>query len=296
MSVYPFIEAEKVAERNVASACALMEVSRSAFYGWHHHRPGPRALEDAKLEARIVEIHAESRATYGAPRIRAALARQGDGVGRKRVARLMALRGLAGRHRRRKIRTTIPDPEANPTMVNRLGRAFSPDSVALNRVYIGDITYIRTHEGWLYLATCLDLASRRVVGFSMADHMRASLVVDALTMAIKARRPADGFLFHSDRGSQYTSGDFRKLLKEHKALQSLSRPRQCWDNAVAESFFSTLKEELVYRSTFPTRAVARAAIFEFIEVFYNRSRLHSTLGNLTPAEYEEQRLKQPQAA
>ena len=191
MSIYPFIEAEKVAERNVASACALMEVSRSAFYGWHHHQPGPRARANAKLEAKIVEIHAKSRATYGAPRIRAALAREGDGVGRKRVARLMALRGLAGRHRRRKIRTTIPDPEANPTMVDRLGRAFHPESVALDRTYIGDITYIRTHEGWLYLATCIDLASRRVVGFSMADHMRASLVVDALTMAIRARHRLD---------------------------------------------------------------------------------------------------------
>jgi transposase InsO family protein len=296
MSAYRFIEAEKVAERKVASACALMEVSRSAFYGWHHHRPGPRAIADAKLEAKIVEIHAKSRATYGSPRIKAALAREGTGVGRKRVARLMALRGLAGRHRRRKIRTTIPDPEANTAMIDRLARAFDPESVALDRVYLGDITYIRTHEGWLYLATCLDLASRRVVGFSMADHMRASLVCDALAMAIKARRPEAGFTFHSDRGSQYTSGDFRKLLGSHKALQSLSRPRQCWDNAVAESFFSTLKQELVYRSTFPTRAAARAAIFEFIEVFYNRSRLHSTLGNLTPAEYEEQRLKQPEAA
>jgi transposase InsO family protein len=296
MSAYRFIEAEKVAERKVASACALMEVSRSAFYGWHHHRPGPRAIADAKLEAKIVEIHAKSRATYGSPRIKAALAREGTGVGRKRVARLMALRGLAGRHRRRKIRTTIPDPEANTAMIDRLARAFDPESVALDRVYLGDITYIRTHEGWLYLATCLDLASRRVVGFSMADHMRASLVCDALAMAIKARRPEAGFTFHSDRGSQYTSGDFRKLLGRHEALQSLSRPRQCWDNAVAESFFSTLKQELVYRSTFPTRAAARAAIFEFIEVFYNRSRLHSTLGNLTPAEYEEQRLKQPEAA
>jgi putative transposase len=296
MIVYPFIEAEKVAERNVAAACALMEVSRSAFYGWHHHQAGPRALADAKLEVKIVEIHRASRATYGAPRITAALAREGTGVGRKRVARLMAKRGLAGRVRRRRIRTTIPDPEANTTMVDRLGRSFDPDSVGLDRVYLGDITYIRTHEGWLYLATCIDLASRRVVGFSMADHMRASLVVDALASAIKARRPTPGFMFHSDRGSQYTSGDFHKLLDKHKALQSLSRPRQCWDNAVAESFFSTLKEELVYRSTFPTRAAARAAIFEFIEVFYNRGRLHSTLGNLTPAEYEEQRLKQPEAA
>ena len=235
MNAYRFIEAEKVAERNVASACALMEVSRSAFYGWHHHRPGPRACANAKLTEAIIEIHAKSRATYGSPRITAALAREGEGVGRKRVARLMAAHGLAGRIRRRKIRTTIADPEANTTMVDRLARSFDPKAHELDRVYIGDITYIRTHEGWLYLATCLDLASRRVVGFSMADHMRASLVCDALAMAIRTRAPKPGFLVHSDRGSQYTSGDFRKLLKANKALQSLSRPRQCWDNAVAES-------------------------------------------------------------
>jgi transposase InsO family protein len=147
----------------------------------------------------------------------------------------MAKRGLAGRVRRRKIRTTIPDPEANTTTVDRLGPSFDPESVALDRIYLGDITYIRTHEGWLCLATCLDLASRRVVGFSMADHMRASLVCDAMDMAIRARHPDPGFMFHSDRRSQYTSGDFRKLLGKHKGLQSLSRPRQCWDNAVAES-------------------------------------------------------------
>jgi transposase InsO family protein len=208
----------------------------------------------------------------------------------------MSKRGIAGRYRRRKIRTTIADPEANATMVDRLGRSFDPESYALDRTYVGDITYIRTHEGWLYLASCMDLASRRVVGFSMADHMRASLVCDALAMAIKARGTADGFLFHSDRGSQYTSGDFRRLLGKHKALQSVSRPRQCWDNAVAESFFATLKQELVYRQTFPTRAAARAAIFEFIEVFYNRTRIHSSLGNLSPAKYEERRLKLPEAA
>jgi len=296
MSAYRFIEAEKVGARNVAAACALLEVSRSAFYGWHQHRPGPRAIEDAKLTEAIVLIHRKSRATYGSPRIRAALAREGTGVGRKRVARLMVARGLAGRYRRRKVRTTIPDPEANGIMVDRLGRAFDPESVALDRVYLGDITYIQTHEGWLYLASCIDLASRRVVGFSMADHMRASLVCDALAMAIEARRPEAGFTFHSDRGSQYTSGDFRKLLGKHEALQSVSRPRQCWDNAVAESFFSTLKEELVYRNLFPTRAAARAAIFEFIEVFYNRGRIHTSLGNLTPAEYEDQRRKLPEAA
>jgi hypothetical protein len=240
MSAYRFIEAEKVAERKVASACALMEVSRSAFYGWHHHRPGPRAIADAKLEAKIVEIHAKSRATYGSPRIKAALAREGTGVGRKRVARLMALRGLAGRHRRRKIRTTIPDPEANTAMIDRLARAFDPESVALDRVYLGDITYIRTHEGWLYLATCLDLASRRVVGFSMADHMRASLVCDALAMAIKARRPEAGFTFHSDRGSQ---GEFQRWS------QHLSSEELRWDTPMASERFGPCAADCVRPAT-----------------------------------------------
>ena len=298
MSVYPFIEAEKVAERNVASACALMEVSRSAFYGWHHHQPGPRALEDAKLEAKIVEIHAKSRAHI---RRTADHCRPGP---RRRWRRPKACgppHGASGVSpdviRRRKIRTTIPDPEANPTMVDRLGRAFDPESVALDRIYIGDITYIRTHEGWLYLATCH--RSREPAGRRLLDgrpHAGIARLSTPWPWPSEPVIPQPGFVFHSDRGSQYTSGDFRKLLDAHKGLQSLSRPRQCWDNAVAESFFSTLKEELVYRSTFPTRAAARAAIFEFIEVFYNRSRLHSTLGNLTPAEYEEQRLKQPEAA
>jgi putative transposase len=296
VSVYPFIEAEKAAERNVAKACALMVVSRSAFYAWSHHEPGPRARADAALETRIVEIHKDSRGAYGAPRVTAALARDGKHVGRKRVARLMVRRSLAGRARRRWVRTTIADPAASPVAPDRLGRSFDPADHELDRVYVGDITYIRTHEGWLYLATCLDLASRAVVGFSMADHMRASLVGDALSMAIRARHPSPGFVFHSDRGSQYTSAEFRALLDAHGAVQSLSRPRQCWDNAVAESFFATLKAELVHRATFPTRAAARGAIFEFIEVFYNRRRLHSSLGYLTPAEYAERRRTLTEAA
>ena len=296
MSVYPFIEAEKVAVRNVAKACAMLTVSRSAFYDWHHHTDTIRAIADAKLAGQIVAIHRISRGTYGAPRVTVALARTGVGAGRKRVARLMAKEGLAGRSRRRKVRTTISDPAAGGAMIDRLGRVFDPASAELDRIYVGDITYIRTHEGWLYLATVIDLASRRVVGFAMADHMRASLVCDAQQMAIQMRHPAPGFVFHSDRGSQYTSRAFRDLLAAHKGLQSLSRPRQCWDNAVAESFFATLKEELVHRMVLPTREAARRAIFEFIEVFYNRSRLHSSLGYFTPAEYEEVRRKPAEAA
>jgi transposase InsO family protein len=203
----------------------------------------------------------------------------------------MVRRGLIGRCKRRFKITTTPDPDATSLAPDLLKRNFSPQAHELDTAWCGDITYIRTWEGWLYLATVIDLASRRVVGFAMADHMRADLVCDALEMAIEARRPAPGLIFHTDRGSQYTSERFAGLLRQHSVVQSLSRPRQCWDNAVAESWFATLKEELIYRQGWPTRTMARRAIFEFIEVFYNRQRLHSSLGNLTPVAYEEGRRK-----
>ena len=292
MNLYPFIEAEKAEQDgNVATACALLEVSRSAYYVWSRHCPSKRELSDAELGERIVEIHETSRHTYGAPRITAALRRQGICVGKKRVARLMVARGLAGRCKRRFKNTTISDP--NTKAVDLIRRVFGPGVRELDSAWCGDITYVRTWEGWLYLASVIDLASRRVVGFAMADHMRAELVTDALQMALDRRRPARGLIFHSDRGSQYTSEAFRQLLHDNGIVQSLSRPGQCWDNSVAEAWFSTLKEELIYRHPWPTRAQARRAIFEFVEVFYNRSRLHSTLDYLTPAEYEEKRTKNP---
>jgi transposase InsO family protein len=170
--------------------------------------------------------------------------------------------------------------------VDLLGRRFQPEGLALNACWAGDITYVRTWQGWMYLATVIDLASRRVVGWAMADHMRADLVCEALEMALSWRRPGPGLIFHSDRGSQYTSRQLRELLAAHEIRQSLSRPRQCWDNAVLEAFYSTLKTELVQRYAWPTRAQARRAIFDFVEVFYNRQRLHSTLGYVSPAEYE----------
>jgi transposase InsO family protein len=296
VSVYPFIAAEKVAAGNAARACVLLDVSRSAYYQWSKHIPSARADDDAQLGERITGIHHESRGTYGAPRVHRQLRREGIRCGRKRVARLMGRRGLVGRSRRRFKTTTIADPAAETTATDRLGRAFAPASVELDRAWVGDITYIRTWEGWCYLATVIDLASRRVVGFAVAEHMRASLVCDALRMALLARHPAAGLIFHSDRGSQYTSSVFRTLLASHCVVQSLSRPRQCWDNAVAESFFATLKTELVYRHAWPTRTAARLAVFEFIEVFYNRRRLHSSLGYCSPAEYEAQRLRQLAAA
>jgi transposase InsO family protein len=284
VNVFPFIEAEKAQQRNVAKACALLEVSRSAFYDWHHHQPSARQVADDELAERIEVIWNMSRGTYGWPRVHAQLRRDKIHVGGKRVARIMRQRGLIGRCRRRWTKTTIADPEA--TAVDLIKRTFGPGTVEVDRVYVGDITYIWTWEGWAYLATVIDLASRRVVGWALADHLRAELVCDALRMAIAYRRPAPGLIFHSDRGTQYTSTEFTDLLAANEITQSLSRPRQCWDNAVAESFFASLKLELIDRCSWATRGQVRRAVFDYIERFFNRVRLHSTLGYLSPAEYE----------
>ncbi len=284
MNVYPFIEAEQAGQRNVAKACALLQVSRSAYYDWSSHGPSPRQRADDALAERIKAIHETSRGTYGWPRVQRVLRRDGVAVSGKRVARIMRQHAVVGRCRRRFTTTTISDPHA--AAVDLVKRVFGPGTVEVDRVYVGDITYIRTWEGWLYLATVIDLASRRVVGWAMADHMRAELVCDALTMAIHTRRPAPGLIFHSDRGTQYTAAEYRQLLDAHGIIQSFSRPRQCWDNAVAESFFATLKTELIHRHPWTTRAQVRRAVFDFVEVFYNRQRLHSSLGYLSPADYE----------
>ncbi len=293
MSAFAFVEAEKVEHRNVHKACELLEVSRSAFYEWSQHRPSRRVLDDEALGVRIEEIHAESRGTYGWARVHAAPRREGVHVSRKRVARIMRRRGLIGRCRRRWTKTTISDPEA--AAVDLIKRVIGPGTVEVDRVYVGDITYIWTWEGWLYLAPVIDLSSRRVVGWSMAEHMRAELVCDALRMAINPRRPGPGLMFHSDRDTPSTPRPtFAQLLEANQMVQSFSRPRQCWDNAVAESWFASLKEECIYRRSWPLRAQARHAVFDYIEVFYNRQRLHSSLGYLTPVEYEE--IHQPKAA
>ena len=294
MKLYPFIAAEKPAVRNVKKTCALLSVSRSAFYQSLASEPSTHDRRDAELEEHIVAIHEESRKTYGAPRIYQRLRRDGIRTGKKRVARLMARRGLAGRLRRRFKKTTIAYERA-VSMPDLVKRSFAAGQV-LDGTWVGDITYLRTWEGWAYLASVIDLGSRRVVGFAVADHMRTSLVEEAMTMAVLSRKPAPGLIFHSDRGSQYTSSAFRNLLDQHGIRQSLSRPRQCWDNAVAESFFSTLKTELIYRQPMTTRAAARQAVFEYIEVFYNRKRLHSALGYRSPAEYERETLSPPMAA
>ena len=290
MSRYRFVAAEKVSAQTVAPACAMLGVSRSAYYQWRAQTPSPFHRQDAELRARITVIHQESRGTYGVPRVHDQLRRDGVACGKRRVARLMAEQGLTGRWKRRSKRTTLADPAVLTMAADLVQRAFTPAG-GLNRVWVGDITYLRTWEGWCYLATVLDLASRRVVGFAIADHMRTSLITEALRMATMARRPAPGLIFHSDRGSQYTSREFTQQLTANGMVQSLSRRHQCWDNAVAESFFATLKTELIYRHAWPTRTAVRRAVFEFIEVFYNRRRRHSSLGYCSPVDYERATLQ-----
>ncbi|GAA2423957.1 hypothetical protein GCM10010388_09150 [Streptomyces mauvecolor] len=285
MTVHPFIEAEKRDGHNVKRTCELLQVSRAAFYARRTGKPGPRAVRDAELTKKITEVHDHSRGTYGAPRIHAVLQRQGEDCGRRRVARLMRGAGLQGRYRRRRQLTTIPDPRAaaRPDLVVR---GFAPGPDKLDTRWCGDITYIPTEEGWLYLATVIDIASRRVVGWSTADHLRTELVADALTSACRQRRPIRPVIFHSDRGCQYTSQQFASLAAELGVRLSVGRTGQCWDNALAESFFATIKRELPDTSTWPSRALARTAIFDFIEGWYNLHRLHSSLGYRSPAEYE----------
>jgi len=281
VSRYRFVEAEK-AEHRVATLCRVLEVSRAAFYDWSAEPLSSRDVADHELTNRITAIHSRSRETYGAPRIHAQLRADGIRCGRKRVARLMRAAGLQGRARRRFLHTTVSDPFAViPDLVQRDFTPTGPD-----QVWVGDITYVRTWEGWLYLAVLLDCFSRRVVGWAMADHLRTELPLAALRMALGNRAPAPGLIHHSDRGCQYTSEGYLTELQRHGVLPSMSRKGNCYDNAVAESFFSTLKRDLIYRGVWPTREEARHAIFEYIEAFYNRERRHSTLANLSPEAFE----------
>ena len=283
MNVYPFIEAEKRCRRNVKRACELLKVSRAAFYA-HLSGPSKRDQDDAELAAEIQAVHEDSKGRYGAPRVHAELRRRGRCHGRKRVARLMRSAGITGRAAKRWKKTTIADPAA-AARADRIRRDFTADANRLNSRWCGDITYIRTWEGWLFLATVIDIASRRVTGYAMADHLRTELISDALANAVATRDPAPGVIFHSDRGCQYTSAAFAELAGDHHVVLSLGRKGQCWDNALAESFFASIKGELTDNRPWPTRAAARRAIVEYIG-WYNGTRLHITLGYLSPAEYE----------
>jgi len=276
------IEAEKACFP-VALMCVMLGVTRSGFYAWRRRAPSRRNIEDQRIGIEVAESHRRSRRRYGSPRVHAELRQNGRRVGRKRVARLMRQQGLYARPKRKWRRTTMSD-HRQPVAPNLLDRRFSAE--APNTAWVSDITYIWTREGWLYLAAILDLFSRRVVGWATSPRIDTELCVRALRTALQARRPAPGLIFHSDQGVQFAAEAFRALLLDHEAVLSMSRRGNCWDNAPAESFWSTFKAEAVEEEDFETRAVAHDAVFEYIEGFYNPRRKHSRLGFMSPVEFE----------
>ncbi len=280
--MFRFVECEK-ATFPVTTMCRLLGVSPSGFWAWSKRLPSERARLDAELTGQIRRIHERSRGTYGVPRVHAELAETGIRCSRKRVARLMAAAGLEGVHRRRAVRTTVRDRDAAPApdLVNRVFRATCP-----NALWVADITYVPTWAGFLYVAVVVDAFSRSVVGWSMAGHLRTELILDALDMAIARRRPGAGLVHHSDRGTQYTSLAFGRRAREAGIALSMGSVGDCYDNAMAESFFASLETELLDRTTFRTRAEARLAVFDYIEAFYNSQRRHSAIGYVSPAEFE----------
>jgi putative transposase len=293
MSCYRLIDAEK-AHHPVSQLARVLGVARAGYYAWACRPPSDRSRSDALLGEQIRQIHDRSRGTYGAPRIHAEL-RLGLGVhvSRKRVARIMCEHGLQGVHRRRRGGLTRRDPAATPAP-DLVQRRFAPPGP--DQLWVADITQQRTDQGWLYLAVVLDAFSRRVVGWSMAEHLRTELVLDALEMAISQRQPPPGLVCHSDHGCQYTSFAYGRRLHASGLVASMGTVGDALDNAVAESFFATLECELLDRYPWPTRAGLRTAIFDFIEVFYNRQRRHSTLDYASPVSYEQQHVPAAPAA
>jgi putative transposase len=291
--VFAFIEAEK-ADFPISFMCQRLKVSTSGFYAWRSRPPSDRAVADAVLTAHITAIHERSRGTYGSPRVHAELRMDHDvRCGRKRVARLMRTAGLEGVHRRRRQGLTRRDLNDVPSD-DLVERNFTPDGP--DRLWVADITQQRCWDGWLYVAVVLDAFSRRIVGWSMADHLRTELVLDALNMAVAHRRPEPGVVHHSDHGCQYTSLAFGRRLREAGLVGSMGTVGDCFDNAVAESFFATLECELLDRSSWPTRRQLATEVFDFIEGFYNPRRRHSTLGYLSPVNYELQHHRRPMPA
>lgn len=271
--------------------CRLLGVSRAGFYAAERRSPSVRAQRNESLREIIGALHETSRATYGSPRIHRELRAAGKPLGRNRVARLMRESGLRAKASRRYRPRTTNSNHGYGVSENVLRRRFSvKETGGTNRAWCGDITYIRTREGWLYLAVLLDLGSRMVVGWAMRDSLETDLSLDALRMALARRRPQKGLLHHTDRGVQYAAIDYRELLAAHELTSSMSRRANCYDNAVAESFFATLRWELLDRHEWHTRAAARSAIFEYIEIWYNRQRRHSSLEYLSPLQYEQRLL------
>jgi putative transposase len=274
------------ADFSIGTLCQTLAVSPSGYYDWRmrQQRPGSRAQADHALLQQLQGLHQQSRHTYGSPRLQALLRRQGQRHGRNRIARLMRLGGLFGRPKRRyRIRTTSSRHDF-AIAPNRLAQRPRPS--APNQVWVADVTYIPTHQGWLYLAAVLDLYSRKIVGWATSLGNDTALVLQAWQMARQHRRPPRQLLFHSDRGSTYASADFRAALQQAQVVPSMSRAGNCYDNATMESFWSTLKWELVYRTSFASLAHAQAQLFDYIEVFYNRQRLHSALHYLSPVDFE----------
>ena len=283
---YGFIR-DNSKEFHVENACHVVNVSLSGYYAWCGRGPSMREIEDARLIDKIRGIYEASDGNYGVRRVHRQLLADGESCSRNRVARLMSRCGLKAR-RKRRFRVTTDSKHNLPVADNLLDRQFF--SAGPNQVWASDITYIWTLEGWLYLSAVIDLHSRMVVGWSMSERLDRGLVLDALSMAIGRRNPEPGLIHHSDRGIQYASNDYQKALAEQKMRCSMSRKGDCWDNAVVESFFSTLKTERVHRRLYRSREEARRDIFDYIEVFYNRVRIHSTLGHLSPAQFESRAL------
>ena len=279
---FAFIDEEK-ATWPVEALCEVLGVSRSGFYAWKDRPPSARALDDEQLVVEIKAAHKAGRGAYGSPRVLRALRKKGRHIGKKRVERLMQREGIVAK-KRKKFCITTDSRHADPIAPNVLHRNF--DVALPNAAWVTDVTYVPTHEGWLYLAAVLDLCSRRVVGWATSRNNDRELALDALARATSTRKPSVGLIHHSDRGSVYASGDYRDALKDMGAVPSMSRKGDCWDNAVAESFFATIKGEMVDHEDFQTRAEATAAIADYIDAFYNVSRMHSTIGYVSPIEFE----------
>jgi len=279
---YAFIHSKRN-RHNLIRLCRLMRVSRSGYYRWLNDPLGKRGRQDQKLRPKILRVFTESKRIYGSPRVTAKLQQVGIGVGENRVARLMREMGLRSIIQR-KFKATTNSNHNRPVSKNILKRRFNP--LKPNQVWAGDITYVPTKEGWLYLAVVMDLYSRKIIGWAMSAWIKTGLVQQAFEPALKQRSPQSGLIFHSDRGVQYASDRFQKLLKKNGIMGSMSRKGNCWDNAVVESFFNSLKQEWLHHREFNSRVDARNSIFEYIEGFYNRHRLHSTLGFKSPEEYE----------